>query len=142
AVGAPTSARNSEPSSLQAPDLQQQLEELRREVDAARAREDAALAEAAASRELLQVLGRATTDADVDLDAVAECVARACSADDAVISRINGSTLRPFAHSRACADFPTGLRIPLRRTMPMTRAAAERRTIHVPDLDALSEAEY
>jgi GAF domain-containing protein len=73
------------------------------------------------------------------LDAVAEQAARVCGATDSVIHRLDGEHLRPVAHHG-----PIGLGIKLGDNFPITRdlaagrAVLERRTVHIPDIEAVA----
>src|SRR4029450_3468582 len=51
-----------------------------------------------ATGEILRVISSSPTNIETVLDAVAEHAARVCGADDAVIFRVDGTTLRRVAH--------------------------------------------
>jgi GAF domain-containing protein len=71
------------------------------------------------------------------LDAVAEQAARVCGATDCLINRIDGDRLRLAAHHgpiRTTID--SGGTLPLARDSVSGRAVVERRTVHVPDMEA------
>jgi GAF domain-containing protein len=89
-----------------------------------------------ATSEILGVIASSPTDIQPVLDAVAESAARLCNADDAVIHRIDGDTLRSVANY---GTLPTrrggGLTSVDRQSIP-GRTVIDRRTLHIHDLAA------
>ncbi len=100
---------------------------------------NAALAEAleqqTATSEILRVISSSPTDVQPVLDAVAEAAARLCSADDAVIRRVDGDMLRLWAHH---GDIPVPQQdMPLTPALAIGSAVLEKRTVHVHDVTEL-----
>ena len=90
-----------------------------------------------ATSEILRVISSSPTDTRPVFDAIAESAARLCSANDAQVLRLEGDILRLVA---ACGttSMPSVRR--LSRGHLVGRAAIDRKTIHVRDLDqALAE---
>jgi GAF domain-containing protein len=86
---------------------------------------------------ILRALASAPGNLQPVLDAVAEQAARVCGATDSVIHRLDGDGLHPLAHHG-----PIDLAIKIGEIFPVTRdavagrAVLERRTVHVPNLEA------
>ena len=91
-----------------------------------------------ATSEILGVIASSPTDVQPVLDVVGENAARLCEADDAVVFRINGDVLQPVAIYGPVPAVPT----PISRGSTTGRAVIDRRTIHIPDLTAVSEEEF
>ena len=72
------------------------------------------------------------------LDEGGENAARLCEADDAAVFRINGDVLRPVAIYGRVPAVPN----PISRGSTIGRAAIDRRTIHIPDLTAVSKKSF
>jgi len=103
-----------------------------------------ALEQQTAIGEILRALSSSPTDLQPVLDAVAKNAARVCDADDALIHRLDGDTLRAVAHYGLIPisppiGSPHGL--PIRGSIT-GRAVLERRAVHIRDAAALSEAEF
>jgi PAS domain S-box-containing protein len=92
-----------------------------------------------ATGEILRVISSSPTDIQPVLDAVAENAARLCEATDAQIYRAEGDFLR-LAASFGSIPSPSGR--PINRGWVTGRAVVDRRTTHVHDLAAESDAEY
>jgi GAF domain-containing protein len=92
-----------------------------------------------ATSEILGVIASSPTDIQPVLDVVAENAARLCDAKDAVISRLDGETLKQVAQYGAI-PIPVPNRI--NRNSPVGRAIVDRKTTHVHDLAAEIETEY
>ena len=95
-----------------------------------------------ATAEILKVISSSPTDVQPVLDAVAENALRVCEAEDALVLVPDGPVLRIASH-RGSIPRPSGVEVfPIRRGLVIARAMLDRRTIHVGDMQAESEAEY
>src|SRR5215468_7473106 len=115
--------------------LSQEVKELRRERDESLARE-------AATSDILRMIAHSPIDIQPVLDAIAERAAKLCDAEDAAIFRVDGNFLRLVAHFGPIpmADAVGESRV-IDRDTPVSRAIADRQTIHVHDLRA-AETEF
>ena len=93
-----------------------------------------ALEQQAATAEILRVISISPTDVQPVFAAVLTSAARLCDAFDATIFQVDGDGLRLVAHDGPIPSTPVGA-FPLRGTAA-GRAVLDRRTIHVPDLQA------
>ena len=117
------------PSETSTTSADQSVEALRRELAEAREQQ-------AATAEILAAISSSPTDLQGIFSAMATCAARLCDADDAAtIHQLNGGAFRLVAHQ---GPIPAGT-LPLVRGMVTGRAVIERRTVHVPDLQAEAE---
>ncbi len=99
-------------------------------------------AQLAATTRILRALAGAPGNLQAVLDAVAEQAARVCGATDSVIHRLDGDGLHPLAHHGSIGlGIKIGDILPITRDAAAGRAALERRTVHVPDIEAAA-AEY
>ena len=92
-----------------------------------------------ATSEILGVIASSPTDIQPVLDVVAENAARLCEANDALILRVDGDTLRTAAKFGPIAAAES------RRTsrgFPGGRAVIDRQTVHVHDMSAVIETEF
>jgi GAF domain-containing protein len=95
-----------------------------------------ALEQQTATAEILRVISSSPTDIQPVLDAVAANAARVCGADDALIFRLDGDVYARVAHHGSIpVSGPAERRRPTRDAVS-GRAVIERRTIHVPDIEA------
>src|SRR5215471_18725630 len=86
----------------------------------------------AATSEILRVISSSSQLERVFAE-IAASAARLCDAHDAMIRQIDGNMFRLVAHH---GSIPTTPVVPLRRGALSGRAALERRTIHMADLQA------
>ncbi|HEX9145443.1 MAG TPA: GAF domain-containing protein, partial [Candidatus Binatia bacterium] len=120
-------------------DRDQQLAESARELQDCKRQLTEVLEQQTATSEILGVIASSPTDIEPVLNAVAENAARLCEANDSLILRIDGDTLKRVAH---CGPLPTELGVgPPRidRDSIPGRAVIDRKTIHIHDLTAEPE---
>ena len=116
-------------------DLEKRLADaLKREADAVK-REAEAQDKQTATAEILRVISSSPSDVQPVFAAVLRSAARLCDASDATIFQVDGDELRIVAHEGPIPLTPVGA-IPLIRGTASGRAVLDRRTIHVPDLQA------
>ena len=94
-----------------------------------------------ATSEILGVIASSPTDIQPVLDTVAENVVRVCGAEDVLVWRLDGSSLRLVARSGSLPSREIGSERPLGRGTILGRAVIDRQTIHIHDL-AAAEAEF
>ena len=124
------------PSDTSTSRTDQSVEELRRELAAAREQQ-------VATSELLKVIGRSTFDLQLVFDALADSAVRLCEAERSLIYRLDGDRLRVAASHNATAEVLAFLGrnpMPQARASAAGRASVERRTIHIEDV--LADPEY
>src|SRR5215510_12823827 len=121
--------------SLKEAKLVRENKELRRERDELLERETA-------TGDILRMIASSPTDLQSVLDTIAERAAKLCDAEDAAIFRVDGNFLRLVAHFGPIpmADAVGESRV-IDRDTPVSRAIADRQTIHVHDLRA-AETEF
>ena len=88
-----------------------------------------------ATAEILRVISSSPTDIQPVFAAVLTSAARLCDAFDATIFQVDGDRLSIVAHEGPIPITPVGA-LPLIRGTAAGRAVLDRRTIHVPDLQA------
>ena len=116
-------------------DLEKRLAEaLKREAEALK-REAEALEQQTATAEILSVISSSPTDIQPVFAAVLRSAARLCDAFDAGIFQVEGDGLRLVAREGPIPSSPVGAFFLIRGTAA-GRAVLDRRTIHVPDLQA------
>jgi len=101
-------------------------------------REAEAQEQQTATAEILKVISASPTDLQSVLDAVVRSAARFCGADDAELFRLDGEHLKAAAH-HGPIPAPVGRLIPVVLGSVSGRAFAERRAVHVADLQAEAE---
>ena len=92
-----------------------------------------------ATSEILGVIASSPTNIQPVLDVIAQNAARLCDAEDAVISRVDGGTLRQVAQ---VGPMPVPEPNRINRFSPVGRAVVDRKTTHVQDLAAEIETEF
>jgi GAF domain-containing protein len=97
-----------------------------------------ALEQQTATAEILRVISTSPTNIQPVLDTVVKSAARFCGADDAEICHLDGASLRVAAQHGPIPG-PLGRLIPVGRGIVAGRAVLERRTFHLPDLQAEAE---
>ena len=116
--------------------------------DEVRARTDElseALRQQTATAEVLQVISGSAFDLQPVFDTVVESSARLCEADQAMILRFDGELLRMVADFNSPPEYKEWIaQHSLRpgRHSAAARAALERRTVHIPDVQADPEYSY
>jgi GAF domain-containing protein len=95
-----------------------------------------------ATSEILGVIASSPTNIQPVLDVVAENAARVCGANDAVIFRVNGNVLDRAAHYGPILWAGGEESLLISRGSVSGRAVVDRRTTHIHDMAAESEAEF
>jgi signal transduction histidine kinase len=95
-----------------------------------------------AMSEILGIIAGSPTDIQPVLDVVAENAARVCGANDAVIFRVNGNVLDRAAHYGPIRWMGGEESLLISRGSVSGRAVIDRRTTHIHDMAAESEAEF
>jgi two-component system NtrC family sensor kinase len=119
-----------------AADLQQQLDQLRRE-------RDEAIEQQAATSEVLRVIRRSPTDAQPVFDMIAESAQRLCHAQYCFVYRFDGELLHFVAHYGLTPEVLEMNRraypVPPGRKSAAARAVLEREVVQIPDVKADAE---
>jgi len=102
-----------------------------------------ALAQQAATAEILRLMAASSSDVDPVLAGIAEQAARLCQVSFARILLVDGDTMRPSAKFTAEGETESPVyEVPLRRTSITGRAVLDRATIHHADIRPLIDSEY
>jgi GAF domain-containing protein len=102
-----------------------------------------ALAQQAATSEILRVMSTSPTDVQPVLDAVARLAARLCHAPYARVLLAEGDVMRPLAQYSAEGVPTLSMHpVPLDRTSVSGRAALDRATVHHADIVPLVNSEF
>ena len=102
-----------------------------------------ALEQQTATAEVLRVIAASPTDVELVLETLIDSAVRLCNANDGVVLRVDGETLRFVAGARGRRTgyfWDAGDGVPLKGDFVAGRAAIERRTIQVRDL--LTDEDY
>jgi signal transduction histidine kinase len=99
-----------------------------------------ALEQQTATSKILEVIASSPTDIQPVLNAVAENAARLCDSSDAVIYRVDGTTIYPVAVYGGMPPAPKGTT--LNRRTPLCRSIVDRQTLHIHDLLAEVDTEF
>jgi GAF domain-containing protein len=93
-----------------------------------------------ATSEILRMIARAPGDLQSVMDTIAENAARLCDADDVVVRRVDGDRYYTISHFGSIPIVSgIGVETLFDRSTPAGRAVIDRKTIHVPDLEAAAE---
>jgi two-component system, NtrC family, sensor kinase len=94
-------------------------------------------AQLAATIQVLRALANAPGNPQAVLDAVVEHAARVCGATDSVILRLEGNHQYPVAH-HGPITIAVDSSVAVTRDSASGRAVLERRTVHLPDIEAVA----
>ena len=123
--------------------LFEELEQRNQELQEANRQVGEALEQQTATAEVLRVIASSPTDVELVLETLIDSAVRLCNANDGVVLRVDGETLRFVAGARGRRTgyfWDAGDGVPLRGDFVAGRAAIERRTIQVRDL--LTDEDY
>ena len=95
-----------------------------------------------ATSDILRVIASSPTDIQPVLEAVVQNAARLCDANDVQIYKVDGNVLRQVTHHGPIPALQDGETLPLVPGLITGRAILEHRTIHIEDIQQLSETEF
>ena len=95
-----------------------------------------------ATSDILRVIASSPTDIQPVLEAVVQNAARLCDANDVQIYKVDGNVLRQVTHHGPIPALQDGETLPLVPGLITGRAVLEHRTIHIEDIQQLSETEF
>ena len=95
-----------------------------------------------ATSRILRVIAESPADIRPVLEAVAHNAARLCDANDVQIYRVAGDLLHQITHYGPIPALSDGEALPLTSGLITGRAILEHRTIHIEDINQLSESDY
>jgi GAF domain-containing protein len=115
---------------------------LLRELQERNAQLTESLEQQTATSEILRVIASSPTQIQPVLDVIAENAAGVCGADNAHIYRVYGDVFRAVADYGPLPKLRSDEGVPVSRESVTGRAIVDRRTIHVPDIESESDAEF
>ena len=111
------------------PKQAQNIQSLQRALDESLARE-------AATSEILRMIAKSPAELQSVMDATAENAARLCDANDVLVRRIDGKTYQTVSHFGSIPTLAGRENVAIDHGSVPGRAILDRRTIHVPDVQA------
>ena len=111
------------------PKQTQNIQSLQRALDESLARE-------AATSEILRMIAKSPAELQSVMDAIAENAARLCDANDVLVRRIDGKTYQTVSHFGSIPTLAGRENVAIDHGSVPGRAILDRRTIHVPDVQA------
>ena len=111
------------------PKQAQNIQSLQRALDESLARE-------AATSEILRMIAKSPAELQSVMDTIAENAARLCDANDVLVRRIDGKTYQTVSHFGSIPTLAGRENVAIDHGSVPGRAILDRRTIHVPDVQA------
>ena len=111
------------------PKQAQNIQSLQRALDESLARE-------MATSEILRMIAKSPAELQSVMDAIAENAARLCDANDVLVRRIDGKTYQTVSHFGSIPTLAGRENVAIDHGSAPGRAILDRRTIHVPDVQA------
>jgi GAF domain-containing protein/anti-sigma regulatory factor (Ser/Thr protein kinase) len=97
---------------------------------------DESLAREMATSEILRMIAKSPAELQSVMDAIAENAARLCDANDVLVRRIDGKTYQTVSHFGSIPTLAGRENVAIDHGSAPGRAILDRRTIHVPDVQA------
>jgi GAF domain-containing protein len=97
---------------------------------------DESLEREAATSEILRMIAKSPADLQSVMDTIAENAARLCDANDVLVRRTDGKTYQTVSHFGSIPTLAGRENVPIDQGSAPGRAILDRRTIHVPDVQA------